>query len=524
MQYLDIPKEFPCECCGYFTALNKEQECAICGWKYDSAVSIINATNVNDLTKYSALNSTTLFEAQQSFQVYGCCHISKLGLCRVPSASDHQSPDWVSVLDKAQKFFHTASEIYWAIDSAAKKLRVEPAEGMFRDFKRLYDVNVIANDEPKRDSFSIVQILSLVLRGLDKQRWYDILDEYYQKDLQYYFIWLAFLLSVTNFTRADQKIKSVFIDIKKKEFYGLLSLEKLSEQYWHVIESKAVTISLEYLQQILIKKNYIDWPMIMLAWHGNAPCGLEGFSFMKALDNRIITNYAQECLNDMDNSHPVFEAVCELANGFYLVDDEVTRNLEKIAEHELFDFQIAKRKWRLINVELILTQVAPDDEPIYSLPKLRRFWGKLNMPEGCVDLFDNVMSDMNSPGYFAVENYQRVLHLHKLWLEQEEKDIAYHMQFYKLFEVLTEIIITLDREQSEWIEHFDDYQERVCKALLQELEFEHVLDRIRMSYAGINFKGGFGDYFIWREDYDQRYQLNNLFAREKHQFMELLGE
>ncbi|WP_218951149.1 CPCC family cysteine-rich protein [Desulfoluna butyratoxydans] len=80
----------PCPCCGYYTLADSPgsyQICEICYWEDD-------IEQFRDPTYRGGANQVSLTEAQENFEIYGCCEECVKQYVRPVETTDKRIKDW----------------------------------------------------------------------------------------------------------------------------------------------------------------------------------------------------------------------------------------------------------------------------------------------------------------------------------------------------------------------------------------------------------------------------------------------
>jgi hypothetical protein len=150
----------------------------------------------------------------------------------------------------------------------------------------------------------------------------------------------------------------------------------------------------------------IDWPMILVGWHG--------FARRKLSVEQVIAH----ALGQIDKGTPEQDELAALlANADTSEWQTVDRYLEQLADTQQFDRQVALRKWRLAELKRLLrslprpdgTYEFPEDELLSVYYDLTDFWRSY-------DELPDSAAVMPQP----MESVEEMLAAQRAWAEHEE--------------------------------------------------------------------------------------------------------
>ena len=167
----------------------------------------------------------------------------------------------------------------------------------------------------------------------------------------------------------------------------------------------------------LEQDNLVDWGVILQAWKE-----LPGTECKLSTD--YIADYAIAQIEKQEYNIP--PNLIELFDAGYdsllLEKEEVTELLEEICIQEQIEVEISFRKCRLVALEITIDGILHDC--IYSLIELTDFWRAWGNPDKKPHTIQGLDSNMSPIEYYAEKNYQELLEAHKIWIEQEKREIA----------------------------------------------------------------------------------------------------
>lgn len=98
---------------------------------------------------------------------------------------------------------------------------------------------------------------------------------------------------------------------------------------------------------------------------------------------------------------------------------DVVRALERLAEREGADFELERRKWRLLLLEERMETLPAD--PLRGLLDLGEFWSILDHPGNGPSTARITRSGVPAEEHYARDNYEAELARHKRWMEREAR-------------------------------------------------------------------------------------------------------
>ena len=145
--------------------------------------------------------------------------------------------------------------------------------------------------------------------------------------------------------------------------------------------------------------------------------GWSGFGkFSRQLFPKDIIDYAVRLVSD-DENQPA--DVWELAS--LSVSD--TQELDGIlSRFQLNNTEQEQRKWRVILVKLLLTEL-PNDY-LQGLISLTEFWDKFGYPDDSPHVVQGRNNQVSPTDYYTQENYLKILDAHKIWVENEISNLV----------------------------------------------------------------------------------------------------
>jgi hypothetical protein len=172
---------------------------------------------------------------------------------------------------------------------------------------------------------------------------------------------------------------------------------------------------------ILIEKlrsmNLIDWGVILEGVNG-----IPGLNIK--LSSSEVSRFACEKLIDIDEENVSHGQILQLACAEENSEGEIVSLLKEICKNERIELDVSHRKWRLVMLSGILENL-PDD-PLYALMDLSQFWTVWGNPTDSPHVIQGVDNEMSPNEYYTIENKNKLLEKHKVWLEEEMRIIKFN--------------------------------------------------------------------------------------------------
>jgi hypothetical protein len=153
---------------------------------------------------------------------------------------------------------------------------------------------------------------------------------------------------------------------------------------------------------------------IVVGW-GTLLVGLHGFGWV---DRQVSAANAIAVALDTLEQNPDDDLVLALACLRESETGEVVGALERLAEREGADYELERRKWRLLLLEERIEALPAD--PLHGLLDLDEFWGVLGYPEDGPHTVQT-RSGIPPEDYYTQDNYEAEFTRHGRWMEQEAR-------------------------------------------------------------------------------------------------------
>ncbi len=178
---------------------------------------------------------------------------------------------------------------------------------------------------------------------------------------------------------------------------------------WSVVGAMVDILFLKILQ-----RNWVDWGVIFL--------GISGFPGYGILGAHFVRHFADDELSRLDVTDPVLGEVAELSlfDGKQLED--ARKNVALICDLRSIDVERAKRKWRAVALEELLSQVGVD--PVYDLITLGEFWANWGSATDYPCVVQGVGNNLTPEMYYMERNLDETLKRHREWLRLELENLS----------------------------------------------------------------------------------------------------
>jgi hypothetical protein len=155
--------------------------------------------------------------------------------------------------------------------------------------------------------------------------------------------------------------------------------------------------------------NLIDWGVVFLG-----VVGVPGLA--ERLRPSFVKDFANDQLEKISIEDPLLDIVVDLATDSDRTSIELREALEKMCEVESIDMSRARRRWRAVSLEGILSDLDPN--PVYGLIKLSEFWAAWGWPDDCpTSMRSN--NEISPQDYYLQSNYEHVIADHRSWIAKE---------------------------------------------------------------------------------------------------------
>lgn len=158
------------------------------------------------------------------------------------------------------------------------------------------------------------------------------------------------------------------------------------------------------------KHGLTDWAVVL-----QGVSGIPGHS--DRLPPSCVENFANAELEKVAGDDPLLDVIVGLADDSDLSASELCPQLQKMCESKSLDIQRAKRIWRAVALEDVLTNL--DSDPLYGLIKLSGFWASWEWPADAPPSMLSGAKPLPEHDYHSASNYDHVIREHAQWLKDE---------------------------------------------------------------------------------------------------------
>ena len=151
---------------------------------------------------------------------------------------------------------------------------------------------------------------------------------------------------------------------------------------------------------------------VAVGW-GTLLVGLHGFGWV---DRQVSAANAIAIALDALEQNPDDDLVLTLACLRENETEDVVGALERLAEREGAEYELERRKWRLLLLEEHMEALPAN--PLYGLLSLDEFWGIHDYPEDAPHTVQ-ARSGVSPEEYYTRDNYEAEVARHERWMEQE---------------------------------------------------------------------------------------------------------
>jgi hypothetical protein len=153
--------------------------------------------------------------------------------------------------------------------------------------------------------------------------------------------------------------------------------------------------------ELITKHGLTDWAVAL-----QGVCGVP--SLLGRLPAFCVERYATAELEKVAGNNLLLDVIVSLANDSDLPVSELCPLLQKMSEFQNADMQRARRIWRAVALEELLTNLDP--EPLYGLITLSEFWSSWEWPaDAPLSMTPGAMT-LPEHQYHSVSNYVHVVH------------------------------------------------------------------------------------------------------------------
>jgi hypothetical protein len=157
------------------------------------------------------------------------------------------------------------------------------------------------------------------------------------------------------------------------------------------------------------RRNLVDWGVVLLGVTG-VP-GVAGH-----LRSSAVAHFANSELEKMAIDDLSLDLIVELTMDSNCTSNELRESLENVCKTKNIDLERSKRKWRLVSLENILSNLEID--PVYGLIKISEFWMAWEWPSDRPISMRN-HGEISPEDYHSQANYEYVIENHREWLGPE---------------------------------------------------------------------------------------------------------
>jgi len=153
-----------------------------------------------------------------------------------------------------------------------------------------------------------------------------------------------------------------------------------------------------------------DWGTIFLGVRGIP--GLDG-----RLPALYVEDFAAQELARISPGDELFGMIASLALDSKLRHVELCAQLERVCECRGIDLHVSRRKWCLIAMEYVLSEL--DFDPVYGLVALAGFWTAWNWPDYAPLSMHAGKSGISFEEYHSQTHFRHVIAEHQEWVCRE---------------------------------------------------------------------------------------------------------
>lgn len=171
---------------------------------------------------------------------------------------------------------------------------------------------------------------------------------------------------------------------------------------------------IDHLFLKLSQRGQVDWGVILV--------GVSGIPRGEVLGAQFVRRFADDELSQLDVTDPVLGEVSELSlfDGEQLED--ARKNVARICDLRSIDVERAKRKWRAVALEDLLSKVGGD--PVYDLIALGEFWADWGSATESPFVVQGVGNNLTPEEYYTERNLDETIKRHQDWLRGEFLELS----------------------------------------------------------------------------------------------------
>jgi hypothetical protein len=172
---------------------------------------------------------------------------------------------------------------------------------------------------------------------------------------------------------------------------------------------------IEKIYALMKHYHFVNWGVLLLGISGLP--GIDG-----RLQSKHIEDFATSELSSMTTSDLLFDLIASLALGSDASTAELCDALEKICQSREINRDDARRKWRLMAIETILSDL--DADAVYGLMAIAGFWSAWARPKDAPFSMRKDRPDLSPEEYHSQQNFKHVIAEHQKWLVSEHAVFA----------------------------------------------------------------------------------------------------
>ena len=163
----------------------------------------------------------------------------------------------------------------------------------------------------------------------------------------------------------------------------------------------------------MLDDGIVDYGVILQSW-----IGIPGINIK--LKSQEIVDFAMNKINDSLNESEE-KLLIDLTSAYLLDDIEITRILTELCNFAQVNINLSLRKWRLYLLKNILDNL--ENDSLYAFIRLGEFWIEWQsvLSDQIPHLYQGANNSISQQDYYSRENMDRVIDIHKEWIENEKK-------------------------------------------------------------------------------------------------------
>lgn len=150
----------------------------------------------------------------------------------------------------------------------------------------------------------------------------------------------------------------------------------------------------------------ISWKLITIGLFGND-------EIPPLLTHNDLVEYLYSLLTDInEQTDDIITLICEEDNS-----TNFKSILKKLADEDVSDITIQKRKWRAFLLKNLIDNISCDC--LQGLLELMEFWLSMEKPNDCPQIFPSNDNEKSVQDYFTQASYEFNLKMNRSWLDKE---------------------------------------------------------------------------------------------------------